>query len=78
MPAGVGNASAGRTGHPNRASKGVEDLRMRNFIFWTTVVSGAVAAYLMIRRGKDLSTTAREAIQHPVGSLVREAQIAAS
>lgn len=51
---------------------------MRNVLFWATVVSGVVAAYLMLRRGEDLNTVARESIEHPVGSLVREAQIAAS
>jgi len=51
---------------------------MRNFLFWATIASGAIAAYLMIRRGEDLNTVARQSIEHPVGSLVREAQIAAS
>ncbi|HEX3662917.1 MAG TPA: hypothetical protein VHU89_15890 [Acidobacteriaceae bacterium] len=51
---------------------------MRNFIFWATVASGAIAAYLMFRRGEDLSTIAHESIEHPVGSLIREAQEAAS
>jgi hypothetical protein len=51
---------------------------MRNIIFWATVASGAIAAYLMIRRGADLPTIARESIQHPVGSLVRETRMAAS
>ncbi len=51
---------------------------MRNVIFWATVASGVIAAYLMIRRGEDLGTIAHESIEHPVGSLVREAQIAAS
>ena len=47
---------------------------MRNFIFWTTVAAGAVAAYLMFRRGEDFTTIARESVQHPLKSLVREAQ----
>jgi hypothetical protein len=51
---------------------------MRNVLFWATVASGAIAAYLMIRRGETLNTVAHEAMEHPVGSLVREAQIAAS
>lgn len=51
---------------------------MRNLIFWATVASGLVAAYLMIRRGEDFNTIAHEAIEHPVGSLVREAGKAAS
>jgi hypothetical protein len=51
---------------------------MRNVIFWATVASGAIAAYLMIRRGENLTTAAHEAIEHPVGSMVREAQMAGS
>ncbi|HEY1809292.1 MAG TPA: hypothetical protein VGG42_12060 [Acidobacteriaceae bacterium] len=51
---------------------------MRNLIFWATVASGVIAAYLMIRRGEDLNTVAHESIEHPVGSLVREVQEAAS
>ena len=51
---------------------------MRNFIFWATVTSAVIAAYLMMRRGEDLNTIARESIEHPVGSLLREAKIAAS
>lgn len=51
---------------------------MKNVIFWTTIAAGAIAAYLMYRRGESFTTIARESIQHPVGSLVREAQAAAS
>ena len=51
---------------------------MRNVIFWATVASGAIEAWLMIRRGENLGTVAHEAIEHPVGSLVREAQTATS
>lgn len=47
---------------------------MRNVIFWATVAAGAIAGYLMIRRGESLGTVAREAITHPVGSLIRETQ----
>jgi len=32
----------------------------------------------MFRRGESLGTIAREAVQHPVGSLVKEAQNATS
>lgn len=53
-------------------------MNLRNAIFWGTVAAGAVAAYLMVRRGESLGTIARETLQHPVGSLVREAQNAAS
>jgi hypothetical protein len=51
---------------------------MRNFIIWGTIAACAVAAYLMYRRGASLTTIARDSIQHPVGSLVREAQTAAN
>lgn len=51
---------------------------MRNMIFWATVAAGTIAAYLMIRRGEDLNTIAHESVEHPVGSLIREAKIAAS
>lgn len=47
---------------------------MRKAIFWTTVAAGAMAAYLMYRRGESVTTIARDSIRHPVGSLVREAQ----
>ena len=50
----------------------------RSVIFWATVAAGAVAAYLMFRRGESLGTIARETVQHPVGSLIHEAQNAAS
>lgn len=45
---------------------------MRDFIFWTTVAAGALAAYLMYRRGENVTKIARESIRHPVKSLVRE------
>lgn len=46
----------------------------KNVWFWVTVASGAIAAYLMYRRGESLSTIAEQAVQHPVSSLVHEAQ----
>ncbi|HEV2280198.1 MAG TPA: hypothetical protein VGS02_18610 [Acidobacteriaceae bacterium] len=51
---------------------------MRKFLFWATVAAGAVAAYMMYRRGEDITTIARESIQHPVKSLVRETRYTAS
>ena len=51
---------------------------MRKFIFWATVAAGAVAAYMMYRRGEDVTTIARESIQHPVKSLLRETKNASS
>lgn len=47
---------------------------MKRFFLLTTIISGAVAAYLMYRRGERLSTIAQEVIVHPIGSLVREAK----
>ncbi|MGC2639799.1 MAG: hypothetical protein WA294_21630 [Acidobacteriaceae bacterium] len=47
---------------------------MKNVWFWATVAAGAVAAYLMYRRGESFGTIARESIQHPVSSLIDEAQ----
>ena len=43
---------------------------MRKLIFWTTIISGGVAAYLMLKKGEPLSQVAREVVQHPIGSLV--------
>jgi hypothetical protein len=51
---------------------------MKNVIFWGTVAAGAIAAYLMLRRGESPATVARETILHPIGSFVNEAQSAAS
>lgn len=51
---------------------------MRKFLFWAGVAAGAVAAYMMYRRGEDLTTIARESIQHPVKSLIRETRYTAS
>jgi hypothetical protein len=47
---------------------------IRRIIFWSTIAAGAVAAWLMYRRGESLPTIAKESIQNPVGSFVREAQ----
>jgi hypothetical protein len=50
---------------------------MRKLLFYATVVSGVVAAVLMLRRGESLPTIAREATQNPVGALASELQSAA-
>ena len=50
----------------------VEGQTMRRVLFWATVASGAVAAYLMMRRGESIGTIAQRAIGNPVGSLVSE------
>lgn len=47
---------------------------MRNVIIWATVASGIVAAYLMFRRGESLGTIVSQSTEHPVGTLVDEAQ----
>jgi hypothetical protein len=47
---------------------------MKKAIYWGTIVAGAVAAYLMYRRGESLGSIARSAIGNPVGALVNEVQ----
>ncbi|MDP9038319.1 MAG: hypothetical protein M3O02_03470 [Acidobacteriota bacterium] len=49
---------------------------MRRMIFWATLASGAVAAYLMYRRGESFGTIAQKAVGNPVGSLVNELKTA--
>jgi hypothetical protein len=45
---------------------------MRKVIFYATILSGCVAAYLMYRRGESFGAIAKQAITNPVGSLVSE------
>lgn len=45
---------------------------MRKLIVWGTVLSGAVAAYLMYKRGEPLGSIAKKAGLNPVGSLITE------
>ena len=45
---------------------------MRKLFFWATIISGGVAAYLMLKRGESLGTVGRQATVHPFGSLVNE------
>ena len=45
---------------------------MRKLLFWTTILSGAVAAYLMFKRGESFDTIASKATQHPFGALADE------
>lgn len=45
---------------------------MRKMLLWGSVFSGAVAAYLMYKRGESLSTIAKKATTSPVGSLITE------
>jgi len=41
-------------------------------IFYATVISGFVAAYLMYRRGESMMSIATKTVTNPVGSLVSE------
>jgi hypothetical protein len=47
---------------------------MKRVLFWGTIVAGAVAAYLMYRRGESMGTIAVRTVTNPVGSLVTELQ----
>jgi hypothetical protein len=49
---------------------------MRRFLFWATVASGVITAYLMYRRGAPVPEIAQKAIGNPVGSLVNELKTA--
>ena len=50
----------------------MEGVAMKRALFWGTLVAGAVAAYMMYRRGESLGTIAKQTITNPVGSLVAE------
>jgi hypothetical protein len=41
-------------------------------VFYATIASGLVAAYLMYRRGESLGTIARRTVTNPVGSMISE------
>ena len=45
---------------------------MRKLIFWTTILSGAAAAYLLFKRGVPAGTIASEVLAHPVSTLAHE------
>ena len=45
---------------------------MRKLLFWGSVASGTIAAYLMYKRGEGVLTIARKSTLNPVGSLVSE------
>jgi hypothetical protein len=45
---------------------------MKRALFWGTIVAGAVAAYLMYRRGEAMGTIAVRTVTNPIGSLVTE------
>jgi hypothetical protein len=50
---------------------------MKRALFWGTIVAGAIAAYLMYRRGESMGTIAVRTVTNPVGSLVSELQTTA-
>jgi hypothetical protein len=50
---------------------------MKRALFWGTILAGAVAAYLMYRRGEPIGTIAVKAVTNPVGSLVSELEASA-
>lgn len=45
---------------------------MRKLIVWGSVAAGAIAAYLMYKRGTPVMDIAKKTITNPVGSLVTE------
>ena len=45
---------------------------MRKLITYGTLVAGAVAAYMMYKRGETLGTIAKKTALNPVGSLISE------
>jgi hypothetical protein len=49
-----------------------QQVALKRIIFFATVVSGLVAAYLMYRRGESVMSIARQTVTNPLGSLVSE------
>ena len=45
---------------------------MRKLIVWGSIAAGAVAAYMMYKRGTPIMTIAKKTIINPIGSLVGE------
>jgi len=45
---------------------------MRKLVVWGSVIAGAVAAYLMYKRGTPIMEIAKKTVTNPVGSLVGE------
>jgi membrane protease YdiL (CAAX protease family) len=56
----------------------MEGVTMKRALFWGTLVAGAVAAYMMYRRGESLGVIAAHTVINPVGSLVTELKTASS
>jgi hypothetical protein len=49
---------------------------MKRALFWGTILAGAVAAYLMYRRGESMVAIAVRTVTNPLGSLVTELEAA--
>jgi hypothetical protein len=49
---------------------------LRKIVFFATIISGLVAAYMMYRRGESIGSIAKQTITNPVGSLVSEVKSA--
>jgi hypothetical protein len=45
---------------------------MRKLIVWGSIAAGAVAAYLMYKRGAPIMDIAKKTVLNPIGSLVTE------
>jgi hypothetical protein len=45
---------------------------MRKLITYGTLIAGAVAAYMMYKRGESVGTIAKKATLNPIGSLISE------
>lgn len=45
---------------------------MRKLVVWGSVIAGAVAAYMMYKRGTPIMDIAKKTVKNPVGSLVTE------
>ncbi len=49
---------------------------MKKAIFWGTLAAGAVAAYLMVKRGAPLTEVVTRTLRNPFGALGSELQSA--
>ncbi len=45
---------------------------MKRLSFWIPIIAGAVAAYMMYRRGESLPKIAQRAVSNPFGTLAAE------
>ena len=50
---------------------------MRRIFLWTTILSGAIAAYLLYKRGVPLTEIAEDVTSHPIRSMVNELHVTA-